>query len=83
MIADCAHALHVNAVDKTAAEQTAIPAPNGGPTLYEAVMLGLPPAMAADRNGFDLRVRSGAQAVCPLRTTLIGDGRLDSIQVFN
>ncbi len=38
---------------------------NSGPTLYEAVMLGLPPATAAGQNGFDLRTRPGAQAVCP------------------
>ena len=34
-----------------------------GPTLYEAVMLGLPPATAAGQNGFDLRTRPGAQTV--------------------
>lgn len=36
---------------------------NSGPTLYEAVMLGMPPATAAAQNGFDLRTRPGAQAV--------------------
>ena len=41
---------------------------NSGPSLYEAVMSGLPPATAAGQNGFDLRTRPGAQAVRPLRT---------------
>ena len=40
---------------------------NAGPTLYEAIMLGLPPATAAAQNGFDLRTRPGAQAVSPLQ----------------
>ncbi len=57
----------MKAVDK-AAEQTTISAPDGGPTLYEAVMLGLPPATAADRNGFDLKTRPGTQAVSPAHT---------------
>ncbi len=39
---------------------------NAGPTLYEAIMLGLQPATAAAQNGFDLRTRPGAQAVSSL-----------------
>ena len=43
-------------------------ASTGGPTLYEAAMLGLPPATSAGQNGIHLRARPGAQAVCPLCT---------------
>jgi len=42
---------------------------NSGPTLYEAVMLGLPPATAAGQNGFDLRTRPGAQTVSSAHCT--------------